>query len=263
LNERERAVFTRLLIAALDDPDAAEAAMRLLLHFSGPDLANAEHHPQDPVPYPLVALLSAQAQLVALPVDVSYTLPESLAELGSTFSYKRNSLVHFPLGHGLRPDGIHKVWEGKLDADIVKGNGKQLLYASRALLAALRKQAGGQLAAWPPKFTLPGTSGIDDPLLARLAFFTRFESVISCLETRAARAEAREVQRQSGSIIEVTATDSSTFAVTHAPPDVDEDPMAGWLLVPDDADGRIAQLRFPDYAAPDELFSKSTLSSCM
>ena len=187
--------------------------------------------------------------LIALPVDASYTLPETLESLGSTFKYKRNKHVHFPLGHGLRPDGIHKVWAGALDRAIVQGNGKQLLHATRALLWALRQKAGMQLAAWPPKFTMPGSSGIGSPLLARLAFFTRFESVISCLDTRAARAEAREVQRQLGTVVEVEAIDRDWFQVAGEPSEIDVGPMPNWLLVSDDADGRAAHLRFPDYYA--------------
>lgn len=216
-NERERAVFSRLLIAALADPTVQQAAMRLLLHFSSPDLANVEQHPEEPVAYPLVVLLSAQAQLVALPVDTSYTLPESLAALGSPFTYKRNPHVHFPLGHAMRPDGIHKVWNGKQDVSIVRNNGRDLLYASRALLFALRQQAGTQLVAWPPKFTMPGTSGIQSPLLAKLAFFSRFESVMSCLEVRATRAEAREVQHELGKMIELEAMDGNCFRIVHGP----------------------------------------------
>jgi hypothetical protein len=263
-NEREHAVFGRMLIAALDDPSVAEAAMRLLLHFSGPDLANVENHPQEPVAYPLVVLLTAQAQLVALPVDTSNTLPESLSSLGSAFEYKRNPHVHFPLGHGLRPDGIHKVWDGKLDIAIVRGNGKQLLHATRALLTELRKKGAGQLAAWPPKFTMPGTNGIKSPLLARLAFFTRFESVIACLDVRASRAEAREVQRQGGSVIEVEAIDGENFRVVHGPPDVEESTMPNWLLVTDDADGRLAHLRFPDYYARNKgFYGKAAVSRAL
>lgn len=246
-NERERAVFGRMLIVALENPTIAEAAMRLLLHFSGPELANVEQQPQEPLAYPLVVLLSAQAQLVALPVDTSYTLPESLESLGSPFQYERNRHVHFPLGHGLRPDGIHKVWAGALDPAIVRVNGRQLLFATRALLWALRKTAGAQLTAWPPKFTIPGTIGIKSPLLARLAFFTRFESVLACLETRAARAEAREVQRQVGTVIEAEAIDEEHLRIVAGPADLTEGAMADWLLVPDDAAGRLAQLRFPDY----------------
>jgi len=246
-NERERAVFGRLLIAALADPTVQQAAMRLLLHFSSPDLVNVEQHPEEPVAYPLVVLLSAQAQLVALPVDTSYTLPESLAALGSTFTYARNPHVHFPLGHALRPDGIHKVWDGKQDIAIVRSNGRDLLYASRALLFALRQQAGTQLVAWPPKFTMPGTSGIQSPLLAKLAFFSRFESVMSCLEERATRAEAREVQHELGKMIELEATNGNRFRIVHGPTTLDETTMPNWLLVTDDPDGRLAQLRFPDY----------------
>ncbi len=253
-NELERAVFHRLLMTALADPTAQRAAMRLLLHFSSPDLVNIEQHPEEPVAYPLVVLLSAQARLIALPVDTSYTLPESLAALGSAFTYTRNPHVHFPLGHAMRPDGIHRVWDGQQDFSIVRDNGRNLLYASRALLSALRQQVDSQLVAWPPKFAMPGTSGIKSPLLARLAFFSRFESVMSCLEIQATRAEAREVQRALGKIIELESLDENRFRIVHGPATLDENTMPNWLLVTDDAGGRLAQLRFPDYYARDKRF---------
>jgi hypothetical protein len=37
-----------------------------------------------------VVLLYSLGRLLALPVDVSYTLPESLAALGAKFSYRRS-----------------------------------------------------------------------------------------------------------------------------------------------------------------------------
>ena len=248
-NERERAVFGRLLMTALSDPAVQHAAMRLLLHFSSPALVNVEQQPEEPVAYPLVVLLSAQAQLIALPVDTSYTLPESLAALGSAFNYPRHPQVHFPLGHALRPDGIHKVWQGQQNADVVHGNGCRLLYATRSLLSVLRDKAGTQLAAWPPKFTMPGTSGIQSPLLGRLAFFSRFESVMSCLEVQTTRAEAREIQREQEKIIELEAIGPDYFKIVRGPATVGINTMPNWLLVPDDADGRLAQLQFPDYYA--------------
>ncbi|QQS52903.1 MAG: AAA family ATPase [Candidatus Competibacteraceae bacterium] len=253
-NERERAVFSRLLMTALTDPAIQQAAMRLLLHFSSPDLVNIEQHPEEPVAYPLVVLLSAQAQLIALPVDTSYTLPESLAALGSSFTYARNPHVHFPLGHAMRPDGIHKVWDGQQDFSIVRNNGRDLLYASRALLFALRQQAGAQLVAWPPKFTMPGTSGIQSPLLAQLAFFSRFESMMSCLEIQATRAEAREIQRAQDKIIELEAVGGDHFKIVKGPATLDENTMPNWLLVADDDYGRLAQLRFPDYYCRDKSY---------
>jgi len=253
-NQRERAVLGRLLVGALEVAALREAAMRLLLHFSGPDLANADEHPELPIAYPLVVLLDAQTRLVAVPVDTSYTLPESLFGLGSSHTYLRDPTVHFPLGHGMRPDGIHRAWKGESSLDSVRKWAAALLKASQALLRSIRETAGKQLATWPPKFEMPGNSGIKSPMLARLAFFSRFESVIRCAEVRAERSEAPAVQRQLGTALELEATGSDTFRVIHGPPTIGVSEMPESLLIPDDPHGRLAQLQFPDYEARNRPF---------
>ncbi len=245
-NAHEHAVISRLLLAALDDPESREGARQLLLFFSGPDLAYTEQQPGDPVAHPLVTLVSAQAMLVALPVDHSPTLPESLQALGSSFDYPRNPAVHFPLGHGLRPDGIHKVWNGAAEIAAVREEARSLLLAAHHLLDRIREHA--DLATFPPKFSLPRVGGIRTPLLARLAFFARYESVVACVETRAARAEPREVQRALGQIVEVEALGGDAFRILGSAIDLDvDDGMPNWILVADTPAGRVAQLRFPDY----------------
>ncbi len=80
--------------------------MTLLFHFQGPELMHADRHPQSEVAYPVVVLLNAVNRLLALPVEVSYTLPEMLDALGSDFAYTRRDDYQFPLGHGLRAEDV-------------------------------------------------------------------------------------------------------------------------------------------------------------
>ena len=54
--------------------------------------------------------LAAVGRLLALPIEVSYTLPEMLQALGSSFQYTRRDYYHFPLGHGLRAEALHAAW---------------------------------------------------------------------------------------------------------------------------------------------------------
>ena len=84
--------------------------MDLLLHFQGPDLMLTEEHPGRPVPFPVVILQNALTKMVALPVEVSYTLPEALQAMNSPFAYQRMDYYHYPLGNGLRSEAIHAAW---------------------------------------------------------------------------------------------------------------------------------------------------------
>src|SRR5207247_6097903 len=100
--EPERALLFQALLEALREPDLAEKAMTLLFHFQGPELLLADRHPGAEIAYPVVVLLNAVGRLLALPVEVSYTLPEMLEALGSSFRYTRKDYYRFPLGHGRR-----------------------------------------------------------------------------------------------------------------------------------------------------------------
>ena len=249
--ERERALLVKTLLEALEDKALAERAMTLLFHFQGPDLVHANEHPRGTVSHPVVVLLSSIGQLAALPVEVSATLPESLAALGTGFTYERNDRWHFPLGHGIKADTIHQAWYGgeAERADWVRGHLSTYLYAVRTLLFALRKQAKEQLFAYPPKFAFPDSSGIRDRVLSRLAFFVRYESLLGCLRLRDSRTEARPVQLLLGTAVELVAESAKSFAVAGEPSvELGTDGFANWLLVRDTPEGRRAQLEFSDYA---------------
>ena len=122
------------------------------------------------------------------------------------------------------------------------------LQALAALLRSVREHAAECLFAWPPKFTLPGGAGIRQPLLSRLAFFARYESLLRCLAIREARAEARPTQVLLGQVIELgarTPTEMEVAGNLVVEPEADNFPA--WLLVRDSDDGRRAQIEYGDY----------------
>jgi hypothetical protein len=145
--EQERQLLIRALLDCLNDaanePALAEKAMTLLFHFQAPDLMLAEEHPEGPVAWPIIPLANALGRLTALPVDVSYTLPESLNSLGSKLPYYRNDTFHFPLGHGMRPDPIHRIWKDGIEGievlEPVRKEGAMRLFAIQSLLKKLRE----------------------------------------------------------------------------------------------------------------------------
>jgi hypothetical protein len=248
--EQERGLLFRTLLEALQEPDLAEKAMTLLFHFQGPELLHADRHPGNEVAYPVVVLQNAVGRLLALPVEVSYTLPEMLEALGSPFRYTRRDYYHFPLGHGLRAEALHAAWfrgeAGHLDE--IRQQARLYLFAVQALLREVRERAANHLVAWPPRFSLPTGAGIRDRLLSRLAFFARYESLVRCLAVREARAEARPIQVQRGQVVELRARDVDVLEVVG---DLVLEPEAGgfpgWLLVRDGEEGRRAQLEYADY----------------
>ena len=93
----------------------------------------------------VVVLQSAVSRLLALPVEVSYTLPEMLEALGSPFRYTRKDYFHFPLGHGLRAEALYAAWyKGqKTHLDEIHQQASLYLFAVLALLRSVRERASG------------------------------------------------------------------------------------------------------------------------
>lgn len=247
--ERDKAQLIALLIDSLHEADLAEQAMQLLFHFQGPDLMQTDEHPETTVPYSVVTLLSALGRLIAVPVDVSYRLPETLAALGTSV-YQRKDYYHYPIGHGLRPDAIHAAWyRGQADhAEMIRAEAGLYLLALRSLLWDLRKHVKDQLFAWAPRFALPGVARLNDPILSRLAFFARYESLLGCLALREQRSEARAVQVTLGQTLQLISVDGFELQTDgQALLDIEDDERPQWLLVRDSDTGRRAQLEFRDY----------------
>jgi DNA replication ATP-dependent helicase Dna2 len=248
-SEQEKERVVRLLMEALYESDLAEKAMALLFHIQAPDLLEAEEHPDELLPHPLIPLVSATGRLLALPVDVAYTLSETLAALGSPYLYRRDDRFSYPFGHGARSDDVVRAWNGEdVDLDRVLRDAGSRLYAYRAALWALRKVAGDQLVAWPPKHALLGSAGIDHPGLSRLHFLARYESVISCLSIRSQRCEARALMAAKGKLIPLAYEGGDRFRVDAPAVALEASGFTRWLFVRDTDRGQRAQARFNDWA---------------
>ena len=156
------------------------------------------------------------SRLLALPVEVSYTLPEMLAALGSPFRYTRRDYYHFPLGHGLRAESLHAAWYRGQDATIsTRSASKPSLSVRRGgPAAAVRERAEQHLFAWPPKFYPADGSWHPRSALSRLAFFARYESLLRCLAVREGRADARPTQVLLGRGYRTEAVDASDMEVS-------------------------------------------------
>ena len=117
--------------------------MTLLFHFQGPELMQADRHPGSEIAYPVVVLQSAVGRLLALPVEVSYTLPEMLQRWAARSTTRRKDYFHFPLGHGLRAEALHAAWYGgKADnLDEIRQQARLYLFAVQSLLRAVRERA--------------------------------------------------------------------------------------------------------------------------
>ena len=258
LSEQERTLAISWLLDSLRDPELAEQAMTLLFHFQAPELLAANEHPDREVPFPLVVLLDSLGQVLALPVEVNYTLPEALIALGSRTRLRRNEYFDFPLGPGMRAEPIHAVWHhGKRETlDEIVRHATARLQGGWALLQSLRQLAAESIFTWSAKFTLPTRQEFADPLLSRLAFFARYESLLRCLDVRNMRCEPRTVQLLLGKALELEALGDDRFRIVNGTLEVSPGGYPEWLLVRDDPAGRRAQLEFRDYACRAQLWQR-------
>lgn len=255
--ELERRKLAEWLFEALADPTAAEAAMTLLLFLQAPELIELDEHPDTEHPFAVVPILRSVGRLLALPVDLVYTLPETLDALGSKFTYHRTNRHHYRLAEVLQPQAVHAAWyRGEAGAlEEVRKQAELYLYALRALVGEVRKAARDHLFAWPPKFRLPTIEEFRDPFLSRLAFFLRYEMLLRCQAVRDARAEPREVQLEQGTALELVASGPASFDLAGEPRmDLDHEGMGTFLLARDSEEGRRAQLRFNDLRFRDKFY---------
>ena len=260
LTEQERTLLIAWLLESLQDaeqPELAEQAMALLFHFQAPELLVAESHPDREVPFPVVVLQEALQHVLALPVDVSYTLPESLEALGSRFRYRRNDYYHFALGNNLRAEAIHAAWYRGRPEQVseIEDQARAYLRAVRELLQSVRSQAAEAIFAWAAKFALPARASMPIRCSRGWRSSRRYESLLDCLSLRQARCEPRAVQLLTSRVMELRATGDGEFEILGgASLPLDPGGFPEWLLVTDDDEGRRAQLEYRDYACRARLW---------
>lgn len=249
-SKREQELLIQGLIEALDDPMCRDEAMRLLLYLHSSKSLVLDDQAEILATAPLVTLLETMQQLIALPVATSYQLSGVLEAFGDS-SYPHDDKWHYPLGHGLRADVVYGVWtadvdEEKSQASELVAQGEALLGASLRAVAYVRNLVEDELVVYAPKFRLPQASGIDDPILRKLAFFAQYEASLNARQARTSRMAPLSVQRQLDQVIEVECIDQKNFVVLTSNIELTAHSFTSYLMVSNTPRGRIAQLSFDD-----------------
>lgn len=251
----ELGLFNRLLKESLTDPELSEIAVQLLFYFQDTTLAEADEHPRDEIPFPVIVMTGVIRQLLALPVPLSLRLPDVLKVLPSpSFDYtlEPNKLFWFELSNVLKSDPIFLAWTKKRleTIDWVRSEISRRLQATGLVLDGLREKVKDCLLAWPPKFKFPDPLDFVNPEMSRLAFMARYESLLSALQVRAQRGLPWSERVREGISIPVKKQGFDGWEVmSDLDASVVED--AGdfftFILVPAGQNGERAQMGYDDY----------------
>src|SRR5262249_15462497 len=138
-------------------------------------------------------------------------------------------------------------------ADAIRKEVRSRLWAANSLLNGLRETLAGcgvPPFAWPPKFKLPAAFDYRDPLLSRLAFVTRYESVVRYVEVRSGRSTPMTERLASGAALRVTFLGADQFRLDPAQGElrIDTGGFPNWLLHADTDAGHRAALAYDDFA---------------
>ena len=259
----EQELLIGLLSRRLQDANVADKALELFFYFQEPELLEAEDHPATEVFFPVVVLVQVLRTLMALPIEVTYRFSEAVRLLPPSqyaFDYREDGLFAFQLSNQMRSDAIFQVWKrGRRDlVDAIKRELRARLRAGNALINGIREAVvdRGALFAWPPKFRLPGTLGFSTPVLSRLAFIARYESVLAYLAVRDKRMAPTTERLRSGDAIRVVHTGGLRFEIDamHKDLDIDASGYPEWLLTEESERGRQAALLYNDFANRDRVW---------
>jgi DNA replication ATP-dependent helicase Dna2 len=260
----ERELLTGLLLRRISDPEVAEQALELFFFFQQPELVQAEDHPANEVFFPVVVLVQVIRDLLALPLEVSYRFGEVVRLLQPKqfgFNYRENDFFAFQLSNQMRSDAIFGVWYRGRDEWLqgIKTEIRVRLWATNSLVNGLREflhDHGNVLFAWPPKFRLPSGLGFQHPLLSRLSFIARYESVVQYLAIREARMAPVAERLRDGTCLFLTHRGGARFELDrmHEDLDIESSGFAKWILTEDTDAGARARLSYNDFANRDRVW---------
>jgi hypothetical protein len=247
--------FNEMLREALEEKDLAEIALKLLFHFQDTSLAAEEEHPKEEVYFPVIVLTQVIRQLTALPIALSYRLPEVLDALpgtGSPYKLQPRDLFWFNLSNLLKSDAIYLAWHrGRTEAaEWVEKELSHRLSGTHNVVDGLREKVKERLFAWPRKFLFPASLAYKHPELSRLAFIATYESFMGAMEVREKRTRPWAERLLGGTSIPLrfeggdlwkvlSELDASLVEASAGPPDR--------ILVPKGEEGERAQMGYDDY----------------
>jgi DNA replication ATP-dependent helicase Dna2 len=260
-------LLTDVLLRRILDPEVADQALQVFLHFQQPELIQAQDHPASEVFFPAVVLVNVLRSLFALPIEVTYRFRDvvELFREPDGFEYRVNDYFAFVLSNQMRSDAIYAIWTKGADyADRIEREIRQRLFATSWTISGIRstlETKGAPLFAWPPKFFLPDTFAYRHTTLSRLAFLARYESVLRYLATRVRRMAPLEEQLRNGDTLRLTYKGDDRFELDprHRDLDIDAGGFPSWILVEEDDAGRRARLSYHDYANRKRMFVPKNL----
>ena len=252
----ERDLLVQLLLASIDDDNCREQAIRLLFHVQQPELTLADEHPAQEVIYPLIVLTEVTRSLFALPIPVVYRFADVVAALQPSaygFTYHYDDLWDFHLSNRLKANALLVAWNGGRP-DMIEAIERRLkirVWAANSVINGIRERLDGTgaLFAWPPKFAFPEDMDLADPLLSRLAFLVRYESVLGSLETANRRARPEEQRLADGDTLRLRSLGDGWFGLDADQHGLElvEDDWPHYLLTRDNDAGRRARQTFNDF----------------
>ncbi|WP_394903227.1 AAA domain-containing protein [Clostridium butyricum] len=259
-----------ILIEGLDDTDIKDRVLNLLFYFHSEELLNSEEHSEYENHFPVVVLTSVVRDIFALPFPITYKL-EDIVKIfpiqdQKVFDYQPSPYFQFRLSNAFRSDVVVDLWN--------KNNGEQKnliikelrarLWAMHNLIFEIRNKVQSNelnqpvLFAWPPKFHFPEQLHFSDSTLSKLAFITRYESVLSYVKVKEGRALPRDERKELKRLFVLTALDNDNNEFI-----VESDDLLGelekgdWLFTQDTLEGERQQMIFKDYLYKNKFYGPS------
>lgn len=251
----ELTLFNQFLQESAKDAELAPMALQMLFYFQDPALADEEEHPANEIPFPVIVLTSVIRQLLALPIQISFRLPEVVQMLPTpNFAYRiePSDLFWFELSNTLKSDAIFNVWHKDMEEQIglICDEIKRRLIAANAVADGLRHRVKDKLFAWPAKFSFPGVLNFHHNELSRLAFIQRYESFMGATNQRESRTKPWQERVRSAVSIPLTLMGGNRWEVDSKVDSSLIDDTGGFLnfiLVPNTESGERAQMSYDDY----------------
>jgi len=261
----EERLFRELLFAALQDPDLAPVATRLLFHFQSETLAHSNEHPRKEVASPLVVLTAVIRELMSLPRPLVIRLDEALECLPNPrfeYDYKPSDLFAYQLSNAMRSDAILAVWQrGKTHLlQAVRDELGRRLIALTTLVDGLREPVKDRLFAWPPKFEFHDALDLKHVELSRLSFVTRYESLMGALKIRMSRARPWEERIKEGISVKLEHNADRVWKVRSLwdESQVEDSGFYEYLIVPEGAQGELDQMAYDDFRNREAMWNPKT-----
>jgi hypothetical protein len=249
----EEELFARLIQEALEDPGAAEDALRLRFYYQDPGIARGSSHPATAVPFPLVVLTREIRRMLALPVPFALRLPEVLAAIPSSrFAYtlSPNTLFWNEQSNAMKGDAVIMAWHGRRPEVVgwIRQEVSRRLLAAGSVLDGLRERVRGGLVRWPENFRFPRPWEAATPEISRLLFVVEHESALAARRVQELRSRPWPVRVREGTSIPLRKSEGNFWKVLN-PLDLalfEQSQVFGYLLVQDGDAGEEAQLGFDD-----------------